>query len=128
MNLSDAILKGCEIRPNKTRCTLWGITKEHFGLGFRTTSCVLGAAYDGTFGPVQIEYDSQYSILKVNGQQDTSMMMAELREAYPILGEIAFPNDYKDVRPVECVITSFNDDLICGHRDTWTREQIAAWV
>lgn len=132
MNLSDAILKGCEMRPDKTRCTLWALvfedsTKRDF-YRMRPASCVLGAAYDGTFGPVQLQYDPQYQILKINGKTDTGMAMAQLREVYPILCEIAFPESEKDTRPLECVITSFNDELKDGHHDLWTREQIAAWI
>lgn len=130
MFLSDAILKGCEIRPHKARCTLWSIGFDSNQETVYFSSCVLGAAYDGTFGPMQIVFDKEnhkvtFLINKDEGMESSDHVMNQLRKVYPQLSQLVRAEIKDcDFRTLETTLTNMNDSKVC----LWTREQIAAWV
>lgn len=121
MEFSDAILKGCELRPNSCRNSWFHVQSV---APFSMASCVMAAAYEGAFGPIQttINFNENRATLYVGANQ----IVRELRERFPVLDlEVLRIRHIKStdyVRKVAEHIMWLNDD--CG----WTREQIAAWM
>lgn len=129
MELSEAILKGCELRPHGCRNHWFDIAYEYtsginqYPIKTTLASCVLAAAYEGAFGPVQYSM----SINKVEVAMNSRELITALRNTFPIMSqEVSFPvpirpdQGYK--KTVEGIVMYLNDTA------GWTREQVAAWL
>ena len=133
MLLSDAILKGCEIRPQCYQSLIQAQFETQYPyelIGFR--SCVIGAAYEGVFGKLPLTYDP---ITHGFESDEAYTTYDQLKTIFPILEEkfaIVIPG-HPDCLSFEGEIRTHGltlyTYLVClNDSRRWTREQIAAWV
>jgi hypothetical protein len=127
MNLSDAILKGCELRPTACRKSWFFVESIH---PLQIASCVMGAAYEGLYGPIQavVDQSTQQTTLTID---QPGGITGSLRKQFPVMAEkvskyfgehLTHSEDWGVAPTVDEYIIHLNDD--CG----WTRQQIAAFV
>ncbi len=137
MDLSAAILKGCEIHPEQCRQSLWLVAS---GPMLRVQSCVVGAAYEGTFGPIKYTYDVFHRTFRIHEDPNDTHTDAtqRLRTIYPVLDTEVPGKSFVRCRAlngevVEDVVVKANISLEShlywlNDREGWTRQQIAAYV
>jgi len=128
MNLSDAILKGCEMIPEQSYGEWFGYNKHYsyihdsciYDDDVITSACVLGAAFIGVTGS--------------RTRRDVSDGM-EHRKQNLLFFQKTLVSVITHHLPCTCkrVVTGFDDTVYqyCMHlNDThhWTREQIAEWI
>lgn len=136
MELSEAILKGCTIRPQGQGSFFSMQERDHEFPWLRKkdifTSCALGAAIEGLWGEVQLHWNDYAGRIDITESSvDITKVMSLLVETFPTLHEkmrwdgldeihrnVVDP-DYLSIKNVIFVL---ND------KKGWTREQIAAWV
>lgn len=105
MKLSEAIVKGCQMRPNQCRFHYVHFTKN--------ATCVHGAAAEGTFG--HFDTDSKFG--------DMLRAVDNLDVLYPDLTRQFFhPVQRHEKMTLGEILFSLNDD------HGWSREQIALWL
>ncbi len=136
MDLSAAILKGCEIRPEQCQHSLWSLVIMPT---FHLQSCVMGAAYEGAFGPIKHVIDpiERHWRIILEADDEATDMVLRLRNIYPIL-ETQVPGkqcrrrgyinggEWEEV--VEANISLESQLYWLNDRERWTREQFAAYV